>query len=496
MTHLLVLPVLVPLAAGLVSLLWWGRRRLHRRLAVVAHAAHLGVSLALLLEVRSGGVQALHLGGWRAPFGITFVADLFGGIMVVLAALLGLVVVVYSLGGIGRRQEALGYYPLIHLLMAGVSGAFLTGDLFNLFVWFEVLLVASFVLLTLGGARDRLEGGVKYAVLNLFASALFLAGVGLLYGMTGTLNLADLAVRLRGAADPGAVTPVAVLLLTAFGIKAAVFPLFFWLPASYHTPPVALAALFGGLLAKVGIYAIVRVFTLLFVHDPGFTHPLLLVVAGLTMVTGVLGAVAQTEMRRLLSFHIVSQMGYLLMGVGLLTVGSLLGTVFFMIHIVLAKAALFLAAGLAHHLGGSYRIDRLGGLYGSHPGVSLLFAVPALSLAGFPPLSGFFGKLALVKAGVDEQAYWIVAVALGVSLLTLYSMAKIWTRAYWAPGAGGSGSLAPSASRFMVPAVGLLAALMLGIGLSAGPVLEISRGAAAQLLDPAEYVAAVLGEVP
>jgi multicomponent Na+:H+ antiporter subunit D len=500
MTLLLVLPLLIPLTVAALSLLTWRRLFVQRALAVLGAVALLGVSAALLGWVWQEGVQAEQLGDWPAPFGITLVADTFSAVMVVLAATMGLLVTVYSLERVDRRRETFGYYPLLQVLLMGVCGAFLTGDIFNLFVWFEVMLIASFVLLALGGERPQLEGAIKYVTLNLVSSALFLAAVGLLYGTAGTLNMADLAVKLRDIEDPGLITTIAMLFLVAFGIKAAAFPLFFWLPASYHTPPVPVAAIFAGLLTKVGVYALIRVFTLLFTQDVAYTHNLILAGAGLTMVTGVLGAVAQNEMRRLLSFHIVSQIGYLLMGLGLYTTASLAAAVFFMIHIVFAKSALFLVSGLVHRLRGTYELKELGGLYRAEPAVSMLFLLPALSLAGLPPFSGFFGKLALIRAGLDAEQYAIVATALAVSLLTLFSMMKIWAGAFWKdlPGGLQRPGVAPLVWRTRsglllgVPSA-TLAALALAIGLAAGPLFAISERAGEELHEPSGYIEAVLG---
>ncbi len=479
---LLILPILIPFLSAVLALLAWGWRPFHRVIGVLGAVGLLGAGVMLLDSVWRDGIQTLQVGNWPAPFGITLYADLFSATMVVLAGLIGLAVAVYSLGNIDPDREQFGYYPLFHILLMGVCGAFLTGDIFNLYVWFEVLLIASFVLMVLGGERAQLEGGIKYVALNLMASALFLAAVGILYGVTGTLNMTDLAYRLGQVRQPGLVTALALLFLVAFGIKAAVFPLFFWLPASYHTPPVAVSALFSGLLTKVGVYALIRVFTRLFVQDVGYTHTLILVIAGLTMITGVLGAVAQTEVRRLLSFHIVSQIGYLLMGLGLFTPAALAGALFFMIHVVLAKAALFLVGGIAHHLQGTYDLKKLGGLYRSHPVLAVLFLLPALSLAGLPPLSGFFAKLALVRAGLETGQFVIVAVALGVSLLTLLSMMKIWNEAFWKP----LGKDDPPPARKVSPALWLpvagLAILTLLIGLAAGPLFVLSMRAAEQLL--------------
>jgi len=454
-------------------------------------------SLGLLALVWRDGIQVAQIGNWPAPFGITLVADLFSAIMVVMAGLMGLVVAVYSLGSIDERREAFGYYPLLHTLLMGVSGAFLTGDLFNLYVWFEVMLIASFVLMALGGQRAQLEGALKYVTINLLSSALFLTSIGILYSVSGTLNMADLAQQINsGAVDSGLATVLAVMFLVAFGIKAGLFPLFFWLPASYHTPPIAITALFSGLLTKVGVYALVRMFTLIFVQDVDYTHTLLMVIAGFTMVTGVLGAVAQTEVRRLLSFHIISQIGYLLMGLGLYTELALTGVIFFTVHVIIAKSALFLVSGIVQQVSGTYDLKQLGGLYRTNAGLAALFFLPALALAGLPPFSGFWAKLTLVRAGLETEEYAIVGVSLVVSVLTLFSMIKIWAEAYWKDRPAQNELLQPLAAQqrltLLAPVI-LLAALTVILGIGAEPLLTLGTEAAAQLLNPSEYIQAVLG---
>lgn len=490
---LLVLPILIPLVTAVVALLGWRWRRVQRWVSVLGATALLFVALRLLISVWRAGIQAVQMGSWPAPFGITVVADLFSAIMVALAGVMGFAVAIYSLSSMDAERESFGYYPLLHILLMGVCGAFLTGDMFNLYVWFEVMLMASFVLLVLGGERAQMEGAIKYVTLNLMSSALFLAAVGILYGMAGTLNMADLAEKLKNVHHPGLVTTLSMLFLIAFGIKAAVFPLFFWLPASYHTPPVAVSAIFAGLLTKVGVYALIRVFTLLFVHDVGYTHRLILVVAGLTMITGVLGAVAQNEFRRILSFHIVSQIGYMIMGLGLFTPLALAGSIFYIIHHIIVKTNLFLVSGVVHRLCGTYELKKLGGLYQVYPGLAILFMIPALSLAGLPPLSGFWAKLTLVQAGLEIQQYEIVAVALAVGMLTLFSMIKIWTEAFWKPS-----TLNPQPSdnrrrvlNLLFPIV-LLALLTVAIGLVAQPFFALAERAADQLINPEAYIRAVL----
>jgi multicomponent Na+:H+ antiporter subunit D len=495
----LVLPLIIPLFTAALSLLAWRSYRLQRIFGMLGSTGLMLAAFALLFNVQKEGILVAQIGSWQAPFDITLVADTFSSIMVVVAGIVAFLITIYSIGSIDIERERFGYYPLVNILLMGVCGAFLTGDIFNMYVWFEVMLIASFVLLSLGGERLQIQGAIKYVTLNLMSSALFLAAVGLLYGIIGTLNMADLAWKIQYVSQPGLVTSLSVLFLVAFGIKAAIFPLFFWLPASYHTPPVAITALFSALLTKVGVYALIRVFTLFFLQDTQFTHTLILVVAGFTMLTGVLGAVAQYDFRRLLSFHIISQIGYLLMGLGLFSVPALSAAVFFMIHVIFAKSTLFLISGVSNRILGSYDLKKMGGLYRPYPLLSILFLIPALSLAGIPPLSGFFAKFALIRSGLETGEYLIIGVALVVSILTLYSMIKIWTEAFWKPLPAAdpehkrvvttpSGSLA-----LLVVPIAVLALVTVSLGILAEPVLRLSIQAAEQLADPASYITAVLG---
>lgn len=497
MSVVVALPVIVPLLAGAVSLTLWRSRFAQRAIGLLATVVLLWVSVDLLMQTWHEGILVMHMGNWQAPFGIVLVSDMLGAIMVVLTGIIGLAVAVYSLSGVSEAHEHYGYYPLMHLLLAGVNGAFLTGDIFNLYVWFEVMLVASFALLILGGERAQMEGAIKYVTLNLLSSALFLSGIGLLYGLTGTLNMADLAVKLGDVEDVGLITVIAMLFMVAFGIKAAAFPFFFWLPASYHTPLVAVSALFAGLLTKVGVYALFRVFSLIFDQDVGYTHTLLLWMAGLTMLTGVLGAAAQYEFRRILSFHIISQIGYMILGLALFTPLAIVGGVFYIMHHIIVKANLFLVSGVVHRLKGTHELKQLGGLYRTHPWLGVLFLVPALSLAGIPPLSGFFAKFILIRAGVEMQSWWIVGVALLVGLLTLYSMIKIWAEVFWKAtpeGARQEGEHVDTGGLWlMVLPIVALALMTLFIGLYGQPIYLLAERAAQEMLNSELYIEAVLG---
>ena len=456
-------------------------------------------SFVLLQQVLADGHVVGQMGSWPAPFGITLVADYLSVMMVVLTALSALTVSVYAMGDIDTRKEQLGYHALFNLMIGGVVGAFLTGDLFNLYVWFEVMLISSFGLLVLGGSREQIDGAVRYVTLNLISTILFLTSIGLLYGMTGTLNMADIARTLPTVENQGLVTVVAMMFMVAFGVKAAVFPLFFWLPASYHTPAFSVSAVFAGLLTKVGVYALMRMFTLVFNADIAFTHTIMLWVGALSMVIGVLGAAAQNDIRKILSFHSVSQIGYMIIGLALLTPMALVGVLLYLIHHNIVKANLFLIAGVVERTAGSTDLAKIGGLYKSAPLLALLFFVTAFALAGFPPLSGFWAKYVLIVAALDIEAWLVAAVALAVGLLTIFSMTKIWAEAFWKAHPDGRdpvlSTLSETARRAMLLPIATLALLALGIGLFPQVFISFAETAAAQLLDPSTYIAAVLGDL-
>ena len=496
MSWILALPIAIPFVTAVIAFLL-RTRRAGRWVSVVGTAVLLLSSAVLMATVLREGVIAGQMGTWPAPFGITLVADYLSAVMVVITAITGFAVAIYALGDVEERAEYLGFHALYNVLLAGVCGAFLTGDLFNLYVWFEVMLISSFGLLILGGSKEQIDGGIKYVTLNLVSTIMFLSGIGLLYGMTGTLNLADLSLAVERVENQGLLTVVAMLFMIAFGIKSALFPLFFWLPAAYHTPSFSVSAVFAGLLTKVGVYALIRMFTLVFDHDVGFTHTILLWVAGFTMVTGVLGAAAQSDFRKVLSFHIVSQIGYMIMGLALFTPLAVLGAVFYLVHHIIVKANLFLVAGVAKRLTGSTELYTIGGLYKSAPLLAVLFIIPAFSLAGFPPLSGFWAKYVLVKAALDIGSWVIAGVALVVGLLTIYSMTKIWAEAFWKAHPDGidptPDRINAGQRRALVLPIAFLATLTIIIGFFPQPFIGFAETSAAQLLDPTAYVTTVLG---
>ena len=524
------LAVVLPFIGAALAFILIRHTPAQRIISVTILSVTLFLEVILLFSVWNTGAQAVNLGGWLPPVGITMVVDQFSALMLVISSAVSLAVLIYAAGQGMTDGDEDGpisiFHPTYLILVAGVSNAFLAGDLFNLYVGFEILLTASYVLMTLGGTTPRIRAGVTYTVVSVVSSLLFLITIAMIYAATGTVNMADLAVKLDNL-DPGTQLMLHLMLLVAFGIKAAVFPLSFWLPDSYPTAPAPVTAVFAGLLTKVGVYAMVRTETLLFPGDR--INSLLMVVAGLTMVVGILGALAQTDIKRMLSFTLVSHIGYMVFG---LAVGSVIGigsAVFYVVHHITIQTSLFLVTGLIERRGGTANMDRLGGLAKLSPLLGVLYFIPAINLGGIPPFSGFLGKLGLLEAGVElgtPLAYVLVAASVATSLLTLLVMARVWNRAFWrtpedavhpdpillATGRDGS-SLRDSGEvnekstgkfsgrsavdllpRTMVyPTVGLVA---LGVALTvlAGPLFALSEQAAQDLLDRTPYIEAVLGE--
>lgn len=489
---LVMLPILIAFSAAILCFLT-RRTGLDRYLSVFASLAHTIVSIQLVSAVAQGQILVTQLGDWPAPFGITMVADGLAAAMTLITGITGLAVSIYSLTDVGRRPCIAGFHALFQLLLAGVTGAFLTGDLFNLYVWFEVMLIASFGLLVLNKRPETLRGAMPYVALNLLSTIFFLTAVGLLYGLTGSLNMAHLRVSVDALEPSLTLSWISLLLLLAFGIKSAVFPLFFWLPSAYHTPAFSVSAVFAGLLTKVGVYALIRVFTVVLPLDPLFSDIVLWCAIG-TMVIGVLGAAAQKDVRQILSFHIVSQIGYMVLGLALNTRLALVGAIFYLIHHIIVKANLFLIAGAIHRVAGHTDLKAIGGLYHARPLLAALFLIPAFSLAGFPPLSGFWAKYLLIQASIDVQDWIAAGAALVVGLLTIYSMTKIWGEAFWKPHPAGDDGVdrRPLPTPYLLAICGL-AGLTVLIGLFPAPFYAFAEQAAADLIDPSRYIQAVLG---
>ena len=520
MNNLVPLPVLLPLLGAGLALALNRRPRAQRVVSTLVMLAVVTVAITLLVLTDRVGPIVLWVGAWPQPLGIALVADRLSALMLLVSSVVTLMVLLFAMGADEeerKRETPVSiFHPTLLVLSAGVSNAFLAGDLFNLFVGFEMLLFSSYVLLTIGGTGQRVRAGSTYVVVSLLSSTLFLVALAAVYASTGTVNLAQLARRLPDLPD-GIQLVLQLLLLTVFGIKAAVFPMSAWLPDSYPTAPAPVTAVFAGLLTKVGVYSIIRTQTVLFPDSP--LTGLLLWAALATMVVCILGAIAQSEIKRMLSFTLVSHIGYMVFGIGLASVSGYAGAIFYTAHHITIQTTLFLVTGLIETRGGSTSLNKLGGLAAASPVLGILFFVPAMNLAGIPPMSGFLGKVGLLTAGAEAGgflAYLLVGGSVATSLLTLYAMAKVWNRAFWRPLSAepdvlelvvgeeeDAGSPAPQRITTQttqrrplpVPMVATATVLvLLGLAITAvsGPLYGYAERSATDIVDGASYVRAVL----
>lgn len=525
------LAVLIPFLGAALNFVIVHRNRLQRTVTVGAMALTLVLDAVMLADVWNQGPQAVHLGGWAAPYGIVMVVDQLSALMLVVSVVVSLAVLVYAVsegvaGGDDEGPISI-FYPTFLLLVAGVSNAFLAGDLFNLYVGFEILLTASYVLLTMGGTAQRIRAGVTYVVVSVISSILFLITLGMIYGATGTVSMADLSVKLADLPQ-GTQLQLHLMLLIAFGVKAAVFPLSFWLPDSYPTASAPVTAVFAGLLTKVGVYSIIRTETLLFPDRQ--INGLLMWVALLTMLVGILGALAQIDIKRMLSFTLISHIGYMIFGIAVGTPQALAAVVYYIAHHIVIQTSLFLVAGLIERRGGSTNVDRLAGMLRISPLLGVLYLIPALNLGGIPPFSGFLGKVGLLEAGIASGTwldYLLVGVSVLVSLLTLLALIRVWNRVFLrrvedaeypdpvlrattAQGhhphssrvvTGNPGSVLAGSSevvllpRTMVGATTALVVVGVALTVFAGPLFDLAGSAADNQVHPDRYVDAVLAPV-
>jgi multicomponent Na+:H+ antiporter subunit D len=475
--------VALPIGGAAIMLLLRGRIIAQRVVSILVSTGVLAIAVVLMDEVGAGGVVRSRLGSWPAGIGITLVIDPLSAIMAVIAGATLLAVLLFAIGQFTDEQER-RLHPLYAVLSGGLLLAFTTGDLFNLFVAFEITLAASYVLLLLASGRDQIRPGMTYVVINLVASTFLLIGIGFIYSATGTVDYNLMADRLADL-PPTVTTALRMLLLVVFGIKAAVFPVFNAVPDAYPTAPTAITAVFAGLLTKMGVYALIRTQAQVFGMIDTGPDLLLLSLAALTMIIGVLGALAQDDMKRILSFHTISQVGFMVMGLGLFTVAGIAGAIVYIIHYIPTKVALFLVSGLVSRRTGTTSLAGTAGLIAVAPVVAGLFAVFALSLGGIPPLSGFVAKLSLVQAGLAVDQGWVVGASLVASILTMVSMTKVWAGMFL--GAPDHAVVEPEHGdgyRMMSVVTGSVLAVTIGITIAMGPIVQTATIAAEHLRVP------------
>ncbi|MFZ3588239.1 Na+/H+ antiporter subunit D [Bacillus sp. DJP31] len=429
--NLAILPILLPIIAGILSAFLNRRNVLLKWVTGIFVICQLLVVSYIMLQVFAQGPVILETGDWPAPYGIIIVADELAMLLVVTTNLISVAAAFYSFKTVNQNEQRYYFYTFFHFLIAGVSGAFLTGDLFNLFVFFEVLLMASYALIILGGSKQQFRESIKYMLINVFSSILFVTTIAFLYSVTGTVNMAQLAVRVGEYGQTGILTTIAIMLFIVFATKGALFPLYFWLPKSYSVPHPVVSALFGSLLTKVGIYCILRIFTLIFGHNAAFTHQLFIVIGVITILFGVIGALSTHNIKLIIAYNIVPSIGFILIGIGVFSVTSLAGAVYYLIHDMIIKGALFLIVGTIVMIAGTSDLRKMGGLLHQYPVVGWQLFIATLVLAGIPPFSGFIGKYLLVRGGLEEGHYFATISATLLSLLTLLSVMRIFIGAFW-----------------------------------------------------------------
>ncbi len=491
---LTILPVVLMIAAGAV--LTTIRRRIgwHAPIAIAALILLVMLDAALLARVATGGPLTMVMGRWLPPFGIAFTVDVAGALLALAAALVALAASFHALAEIDTNHRRYGFYPLLMFLMAGVSGAFLTGDIFNLYVWFEVLLISSFGLLVLGGERGQIDGATKYGLLNLVGTTLFLVATGYLYAIFGTLNMADIAEKVARADTNMPLMTLATLYLTAFAMKAAAFPVNFWLPASYHTPRITVSALFAGLLTKVGVYAMLRVLVMLMPGESEALRPVISLVAILTLLAGGLGAIGVSDIRRMLGYWVISGIGVMLAGLALGGPQALAASLFYMLHSMVVMAGLYFLAGLIGRACGSFDLAAVGGLYGRMPLLAALALVLLFAVSGLPPFSGFWPKAMLVRAALGQQSWWLATALLLSGFLITVAAGRVFLLAFWRPAAGPADAGAAAMPPIQIAVVAVLAAASLAAGLWPEPFDAIALRAADGLTDPQNYIRSVFAE--
>ncbi|ODP29176.1 Na+/H+-antiporter, MnhD subunit [Paenibacillus nuruki] len=508
--NLLIMPLLIPLIAAVLQIFGMRHVPIQRWLGGIAVIVNVGVAVWIVITVRVEGIQTLAMGGWAAPYGIVFVADMFAALLVLTTSILGAVCLFYAFASIGEEREKHHFYPFFQFLLVGVYGSFLTGDLFNLFVCFEVMLVSSYALIVLGGTKRQLQVTLKYILINIVSSSLFVASMAYLYAAVGTLNMAHLSQRVAEAGQDGIIGVIAFLFLIVFGLKAGLF-LFFWLPGSYAAPPSVITAIFAGLLTKVGLYAIIRTFTLIFYHDTGFLYTLIGWMGIASMVLGVIGAVAYRDVNKILVYNVVAGVGLIAFGLATANVAGIEGAVFYMLHDMIVKALLFLLAGIMIGALGTTNLKDMSGLIKRYPFTGWMFFITGLALAGVPPLSGFIGKLLIVQGGMERGWYTMTIISLIASLLMLYSVMRIFMLAFWGKDRPLIDDRAvfqdspevkrevyhewsPFRPRRLMAASSVLFAFVILIGLGAGWIQTFVAQAADVLVHPTLYIQAVLKE--
>ncbi|MCP1143298.1 Na+/H+ antiporter subunit D [Lysinibacillus endophyticus] len=492
MNNLIVLPLIIPIITGIILVFLRSSIMLQRVISIITMITVSVISFLLLDIVQTEGIIRLDFSGWLPPFGILFVADSFALLLVLTASVVTTICLLYAFSTIGKDNEKMFFYPFVMFLIAGVNGSFLTGDIFNLFVCFEVMLLASYVLVAMGGKKVQLRESLKYVLINVVASWLFLVALAFLYGTVKTLNMAHIAERVAEAGQEPLLTTVAILFLLVFGLKAGLL-LFFWLPGSYSVPPAAVQALFSALLTKVGIYALIRTFTLMFPLNQEITHSLIGIMAGITIIAGCLGALSGRDVYTIGTYNVIIGVGFILIGLAAGTETAMTGAVYYLMHDMVSKALLFLIIGMMVYLTDETIIKNMSGLIRNYPLFGWIYFIVLLALTGIPPLSGFVGKILIGQGALEAESYILLAIGFASSIIVLYSLLRIFLASFFGE------TTISFEDRKRIPKGAyssfiLLAISIVFIGVGAESLAVYVKDAVNTLINPSVYIDAVLKE--
>lgn len=490
MNNLIVLPMVLPIITGIILIFFKSNRPIQRWMSFITMIINICLSVYILQSVHKNGIIRLDFGEWKVPFGILFVADSFAMLLVLTTNIVSAICLLYSFYSMSKKHEQNFFYSFVLFLIAGVNGSFLTGDLFNLFVNFEVMLVASYILIVLGSKKRQLKHSIVYITVNVLSSSLFLIGIAYLYGSIGTLNMAHLSERIAEVGQPPILTMISFIFMLVFSLKAGLF-LYQWLPTSYSAPPTAVAALFGALLTKVGIYAMFRTFTLLFYHKPEITHTFIGILAIFTLIGGSIGAVAYRDIKQIVTYNVIIAVGFILIGLATMTPEAIEGSIFYLIHDMIVKALLFLIAGTMIFLTGQSSMNRMSGLIRNYPVLGWSFFITILSLVGIPPLSGFVGKILIGYGTIDSSSYALLAIGFASSIFVLYSLLRIFMNCFWGETLMSEEDEQPLRKGLIIPSL-LLVFLTFALGIGAEGISTYVVKASQTLLNPSIYIDAVL----
>lgn len=492
MNNIIVLPLIIPIITAVILVFLRENNILQRIITLITMVFVTGISITLLLAVQTEGIMRLDFSGWLPPFGILFVADSFSMLLVITANIVTVICLIYAFSTIGYRHEHMYFYPFVLLLIAGVNGSLLTGDIFNLFVCFEVMLFASYVLIALGGEKIQLRESFKYVLINVLTSWIFLVALAFLYGTVKTLNMAHIAQRVMEVGQDPLITTVAILFLIVFSIKAGLL-LFFWLPGSYIVPPTAVQALFAALLTKVGVYALIRTFTLMFPLNQEVTHTLIGIMAGITIIAGCMGALSGKDVYTISTYNVIIGIGFILIGLAVGTETAISGAIYYLIHDMLAKGLLFLLVGTMVYLTGETVVKRMSGLIQYYPLFGWIFFVVLLALTGVPPLSGFVGKILIGTGAIEAGSLVLLAIGFASSIIVLYSLLRIFLASFFGETTVSEEDKKPIPKGVMVSFI-LLTISIVYIGVGAESLSIYVQDATRTLMNPSIYIEAILGE--